>query len=44
MVLLIYKNYLNDPKLTEEEREEVRSKAEQIFAKRKLTSSGVDQE
>jgi hypothetical protein len=34
MVLLIFKNYLNDPKITDSEREEVRAKAKAIMEKR----------
>jgi hypothetical protein len=34
MVLLIFRNYLNDPKITDAEREEVRVKAKAIMEKR----------
>jgi len=34
MVLLLFKNYLNDPKITEAEREEIRVKAQAIMEKR----------
>lgn len=38
MVILLYNNYLNDPKITDEERQEVITKAEEIFAKRRLAN------
>lgn len=44
MVLLIFRNYLNDPKITDAEREEVRVRAKAILEKRAAAKPSLESE